>query len=319
MNLAFLRRRPTRAVLLALVFASAGGAARAAKPPYPVAKKGAIVQDYGAVKVADPYRWLENADDPETVRWVDAENALTRVVPRRAAARGDQGAAHRASRLPARLRPREAGHALLLHPELRPPEPVRPLRARRPRRQGARAPRPQHAQRRRHRRPGRRRRAHPGRRAARLQPLPQRQRPAGDLRPRRGHGQGPPGQGPWAKFTAIIWTPDKEGFYYTRFPQPGSVPAGDENYFAKVYFHRLGDAQEKDALSSSGPTGRNHLGGQPHPRRTLPRPHRLRGLERQERGLGRGPQGRRQARSSSSRASPTPTRTSATPTAGSSS
>jgi prolyl oligopeptidase len=40
-----------------------------------------------------------------------------------------------------------------------------------------------------------------------------------------------------AKFTAIIWTPDKAGFYYTRFPQPGSVPAGDENYFAKVYFH----------------------------------------------------------------------------------
>src|SRR6185503_12027116 len=51
-----------------------------------------------------------------------------------------------------------------------------------------------------------------------------------------------------AKFTAIIWTPDKAGFYYTRFPQPGSVPAGDENYFAKVYFHRLGESQDKDTL-----------------------------------------------------------------------
>jgi prolyl oligopeptidase len=31
-----------------------------------------------AVKVADPYRWLEDAADPETVKWVEAENALTR-------------------------------------------------------------------------------------------------------------------------------------------------------------------------------------------------------------------------------------------------
>src|SRR4029078_5758672 len=51
---------------------------RAAKPQYPPAKKGPVVQDYGAVKVADLYRWPENADDPETARWVEAENALTR-------------------------------------------------------------------------------------------------------------------------------------------------------------------------------------------------------------------------------------------------
>ena len=78
MNLTFLRRRLARAILLGLVVASVGGVARAAKPTYPPAKKGAVVQDYGAVKVADPYRWLEDAADPETVRWVDAENALTR-------------------------------------------------------------------------------------------------------------------------------------------------------------------------------------------------------------------------------------------------
>ena len=174
------------------------------------------------------------------------------VVPRRAAARRDQDAPHRAARLPARLRPREAGHAVLLHAELRPPEPIRPVRARRPRRPGAHPPRPQRPERRRHRGPGGDG-AHAGRRAPRLQPLPQRQRPAGDLRPRRdATGKDLPDK-VLAKFTAIIWTPDRAGFYYTRFPQPGSVPAGDENYFAKVYLHRLGESQDKDALIFESP------------------------------------------------------------------
>jgi prolyl oligopeptidase len=52
----------------------------------------------------------------------------------------------------------------------------------------------------------------------------------------------------WAKFTSLTWTPDKAGLYYQRFPVPGTVPPGDENYFGKVYFHRLGDPQEKDRL-----------------------------------------------------------------------
>lgn len=33
---------------------------------------------------------------------------------------------------------------------------------------------------------------------------------------------------------------------YTRFPQPGTVPPGDEHYSCRVYFHRLGDDQAKD-------------------------------------------------------------------------
>ena len=47
----------------------------------------------------------------------------------------------------------------------------------------------------------------------------------------------------WAKFTELAWTRDGEGFFYTRFPEPGSVPAGDEHYFARVCFHRLGTPQ----------------------------------------------------------------------------
>jgi prolyl oligopeptidase len=44
---------------------------------YPAARQADIEDLYHGVRVADPYRWLENADDPETIAWVDAQNALT--------------------------------------------------------------------------------------------------------------------------------------------------------------------------------------------------------------------------------------------------
>lgn len=44
---------------------------------YPVAKKTGQVDDYFGVKVADPYRWLEDVNSPETAAWVAAEKKLT--------------------------------------------------------------------------------------------------------------------------------------------------------------------------------------------------------------------------------------------------
>jgi prolyl oligopeptidase len=44
---------------------------------YPAARRSSQVDDYHGVSVADPYRWLENLDAPETHEWVAAENALT--------------------------------------------------------------------------------------------------------------------------------------------------------------------------------------------------------------------------------------------------
>jgi prolyl oligopeptidase len=45
---------------------------------------------------------------------------------------------------------------------------------------------------------------------------------------------------------SVAWMPDGNGFFYTRYPAPGSVPKGEENYNRHVYFHRLGSDPSKD-------------------------------------------------------------------------
>jgi prolyl oligopeptidase len=50
------------------------------------------------------------------------------------------------------------------------------------------------------------------------------------------------------RFASIAWLKDSSGFYYTRHPKKGDVPAGEEVYHVKVFFHRLGDDVTKDRL-----------------------------------------------------------------------
>ncbi len=61
--------------------------AQAAPFKYPEAKKTEQVDDYHGTKVADPYRWLEDANSQETQDWVEAENKITfdylRKIPAR--------------------------------------------------------------------------------------------------------------------------------------------------------------------------------------------------------------------------------------------
>ena len=44
---------------------------------YPETKKTNQVDDYHGTKVADPYRWLENPDSPESREWIEAQNKIT--------------------------------------------------------------------------------------------------------------------------------------------------------------------------------------------------------------------------------------------------
>jgi prolyl oligopeptidase len=54
---------------------------------------------------------------------------------------------------------------------------------------------------------------------------------SGELRPDRI---------PHTRHASLAWVPDGSGFYYTRYPTPGSVPAGEEVYHQHVFYHRLG-------------------------------------------------------------------------------
>ncbi|AFZ00133.1 Prolyl oligopeptidase [Calothrix sp. PCC 6303] len=44
---------------------------------YPQTRKSEQTDNYHGIQVADPYRWLENPDSPETKTWVEAQNKLT--------------------------------------------------------------------------------------------------------------------------------------------------------------------------------------------------------------------------------------------------
>jgi prolyl oligopeptidase len=67
-------------VFLSVLVLAAGCQKRAAQPPgiqYPVTKKVEQVDDYFGVKVADPYRWLEDDTAEDVKQWIQAENAVT--------------------------------------------------------------------------------------------------------------------------------------------------------------------------------------------------------------------------------------------------
>ena len=247
-------RIPLRAlaVAIALVPAATSGRAADGRPAYPPAKKDAVVQDYNGVKVADPYRWLEKADDADTVRWVEAENALTRSYvdgPRREAIKtrltellnfprvsvpekqGNRYFFSRNSGLQNQsvvyVREGLTGpERVLLDPNTLSPDGTVALAATAPTQDGALFG----------------------------YGLSKSGSDREELFVRDvATGKDLPDKIQWAKFTGITWTLDHSGFYYTRFPQPGSVPAGDENYFAKVYFHKLGEGQDKDTLVMESP------------------------------------------------------------------
>jgi len=67
------------AVMVVLPALAQSPTLRPAKPAfiYPDSPKGSQIDDYHGTQVADPYRWLENSDSPETRAWIEAQNKLT--------------------------------------------------------------------------------------------------------------------------------------------------------------------------------------------------------------------------------------------------
>ncbi len=57
-----------------------------------------------------------------------------------------------------------------------------------------------------------------------------------------------PDEIPQTRAASVDWKLDGSGFYYTRYPKKGEVPAGEEMYNRRVFYHVLGTKPEGDPL-----------------------------------------------------------------------
>jgi prolyl oligopeptidase len=62
-------------------------------------------------------------------------------------------------------------------------------------------------------------------------------------------GEDLPDEIKWSKFASATFAPDGKGFYYARYPEPTEGEAfSGSNYFHTVYFHKLGTPQSEDVI-----------------------------------------------------------------------
>src|SRR5438874_11251139 len=78
-------RRTFGTIAVALAFSSLTYGQRPAPPQTP---QRPVTDEYFGIKVVDPYRWLENWDDPEVRAWTDAGPARRAAVRRDGASTG---------------------------------------------------------------------------------------------------------------------------------------------------------------------------------------------------------------------------------------
>ncbi|HEU4872501.1 MAG TPA: prolyl oligopeptidase family serine peptidase [Pyrinomonadaceae bacterium] len=65
----------------------------------------------------------------------------------------------------------------------------------------------------------------------------------------------------WVKFSGASWTRDGKGFFYSRYDEPKGDTLKSINYFQKVYFHKLGTPQTEDVLVYERPDQKDWLFG----------------------------------------------------------
>ena len=63
----------------------------------------------------------------------------------------------------------------------------------------------------------------------------------------------------------VTWKKDNSGFYYGRNPKKGDVPAGEEVYHVKIFYHAVGSDPEKDSLVFGGRPSRGPSSAQDIP------------------------------------------------------
>ncbi|HEU4400686.1 MAG TPA: prolyl oligopeptidase family serine peptidase [Candidatus Polarisedimenticolia bacterium] len=213
----------------------------------PVTRVESVVEEIHGVKVSDPYRWLEKGDDPEVRGWVEAQNSLTRSLLD--ARPGREALRQRLTRLLSigtlgNPVPR-GGRYFYTRREGEQNQPILYVR------KGLRGED--------------RVLVDPNRLSADGTATIDWWYPSedgsllaygistsGDEKSTLhlievDSGRSRPDTIPHTRYSSLAWLPDNSGFYYTRYPAPGSVPPGQENYNNHVFFHRLGDDPASDA------------------------------------------------------------------------
>jgi len=215
---------------------------------YPTARRSDQVDDYHGTRVADPYRWLEDSEAPEVKSWIDAENAFTNAYLDKTGL---------VKQIRERLRARldyvrygmpgeEQGvifftkndglqnQSIVYVQDGLNGKPRLLLDPNKLREDGTAAMTSKSVS------PDAKYMAY----CISLSGSDWQEMHVMDV----ATGQNLPDVIPNLKFSEAAWTKDAKGFYYTRQPKPGTVPAGDEHYFPKLFYHRLGDDQEKDTF-----------------------------------------------------------------------
>ena len=229
------------------------------KNSYPVAKKIDQVDDYHGVKVADPYRWLEDLDSQETRSWVDAENKVTFAfldsVPARSAIKerltklwnyekygvpfkeGNRYFYTRNSGLQNQsvlytVTSLDGVPKEVLDPNTLSTDGTVALSGTQVSNDGKLLAYSLSAS------------------GSDWQEWKVRDVETGkDLSD----------QLKWVKFSGASWTHDDSGFYYSRYDEPKGDSLKDTNYFQKVYFHKLGTPQSADVLVYERPDQKDWL------------------------------------------------------------
>ena len=234
---------------MALATTLAGCATTTARLEYPVTRKSDQTDDYHGVKIADPYRWLEDDNSAETKAWVEAQNKVTfgylEQVPQRGAIKkrltelwnyerygtpfkqGDryfitkndglqnQSALYTMASL-------DAEPKLLLDPNKLSADGTVALSGYDISDDGSLM-------------------------AYGLSTAGSdwQEWKVRDVRT----GADRPDHVKWVKFSSASWTPDGKGFYYSRYDEPTeATKLTKANYFHKLYYHGLGTPQSEDKL-----------------------------------------------------------------------
>ncbi len=220
---------------------------------YPETKKVDVVDDYHGTKVADPYRWLEDADSEETIQWVEAQNELTFGYLH--AGKTYENIKKRLTDLwnyPKYSAPSKKGdryffskndglqnQSVVYMQESLDGEPQVLFDPNQWSEEGTVALSGMKL-------------SEDGRLVAYAKSKSGSDRQTYYIR-NVGSGKEYDEAIRWCKFTGIAWKHDNSGFFYNRFPEPGTVAKEDRNNFNKVYWHRAGTSQSEDSLIYEDP------------------------------------------------------------------